>query len=86
MANALALIKLLLALGPDIIAFIQKLEGIFPESGKGAEKLALLKEYLAAIWDTAGSAIPVFETVWPKIASVVGAIVGLFNKTGIFKK
>lgn len=86
MANALALIKLLLSLGPDLIAFIQKLEGIFPESGKGAEKLELLKEYLSAIWDTAGSAIPVFETVWPEIARIVGAIVGLFNKIGFFKK
>jgi hypothetical protein len=86
MANAIALIKLLISLGPDIIKFIRSIEELFPEQGKGAEKLAILRGYLEAAWQGFGTAVPAFEEFWPRLKTVIDAIVSTFNAIGIFKK
>lgn len=86
MTQAIALIKLILALLPAIIDAVRAVEAALPASGQGAQKLALIRETLAAGWSVAGDAVTSFESVWPAIERTVGAIVGLFNRTGQFNK
>jgi hypothetical protein len=86
MANAIALIKLLISLGPDIMKFIKAIEEMMPDSGKGSEKLAVLRGYLEAVWEGFGTGLPAFEEFWPKLNAVVTAVVATFNSIGWFKK
>ena len=86
MSNAIALIKLLISLGPDIMKFMKAIEEMLPESGKGAEKLAILRGYLEGAWQGFGTALPAFEEFWPKLNTVISAMVSTFNAIGWFKK
>jgi hypothetical protein len=84
MAQIFALIKLLIAIGPGIIAMIVELEKLFPESGQGSVKLALIKAYVQKAFDFAGTALPSFEGIWPKIAEIISVAVSIFNSSGLF--
>lgn len=86
MTQALAIIKLVLALLPSIIEAVRAIETALPASGQGAQKLALVRETLAAGFSVAGDAVTSFESVWPAIEKTVSAVVGLFNRTGQFSK
>ena len=86
MIQALATIKLILALLPSIIEAVRAIEAALPSGGQGAQKLALVRETLAAGFSVAGDAVTSFESVWPAIERTVGAVVGLFNRTGQFNK
>ena len=70
MQNLIAVLKLL----PLIIEALKALEAAVPLPGKGAEKLAALKEILIKTDSTVSA-------LWPTIEQVVGVLVGLFNKT-----
>lgn len=85
MANIIAIAKLILALGPAIINFMMELEKLFPENGKGQEKLAMLKAYVEGLWGTLGTAIPGFEEVWPKLEKIISFVKSV-GKGTIFKK
>jgi hypothetical protein len=86
MTNAIAIIKLILQLLPAVIEAVRAIEAALPASGQGAQKLALIRETLAAGWSVASDAVASFETVWPALEKTVGAVVGLFNRTGQFSK
>lgn len=86
MANAIALIKLLISLGPDIIKFMKAIEEMMPESGNGSAKLAVLRGYLEAAWKGFDTVLPAFEEFWPKMQNIIAAVVCVFNSVGIFKK
>lgn len=86
MANAIALIKLLISLGPDIMKFMRSIEDMLPEAGQGAAKLSLIRGYMEAVWQGFGTVLPTFEEFWPKMQSVINAVVVIFNSIGIFKK
>ena len=66
---------MILNLIPAIIKAILAIEAAVPVGGKGAEKLEAIRETL----EIADSNVAV---LWPKIQSVVGVFVKLFNKTG----
>ena len=85
MSNAIAIIKLVLSLLPVIIEAVKAIEAALPQGGQGAQKLALIRETLAAGWSVGSDAVASFDAVWPALERVVGAVVGLFNKTGAFK-
>jgi hypothetical protein len=84
MDKIIALIKLLIAIGPGVIALVVEMEKLFPESGQGAVKLAIVKAYVQKAFDFVGGALPTFESVWPKIAEGIALIVSLLNGAGIF--
>ena len=86
MTQAIAIIKLILALLPSIIEAVKAIEAALPASGQGAQKLALIRETLAAGFGVVGDAVTSFESVWPALEKTVGAVVGLFNRTGQFNK
>jgi hypothetical protein len=75
MEKLLTILKLL----PAIIAAIKAIEEAIPAAGKGSEKLEAVREII----ETVDGAV---VTLWPQIAAVVGVLVGLFNKTGVFAK
>lgn len=59
---------------PYIIDLVRKIEEILPETGRGAEKLALLRNLLTAGYAGVSEA-------WPAIESVVAIVVEFFNRT-----
>lgn len=69
----------ILQLLPALIDALRAIESIWPEAGKGAEKLAMLKELMEKIY-------PAINDVWPAIENTIAILVALFNKNGIFKK
>lgn len=82
----LELLKIALALIPQILAIIRSLEEALPTPGNGAGKLAALKALLAAAYDAIADAKPNFESLWPIIEKIVAAAVGFYNSVGIFRK
>jgi len=74
----IAIVKIVLELLPAIIAAIKAIEELLPESNKGAEKLALVREIITSTGDEASKN-------WPLIESTINKLVGFFNKLGIFK-
>jgi hypothetical protein len=75
MDKLLIILKLL----PAIVTAIKAIEEAVPGAGKGAEKLAAVREIVETV-DAAAAAL------WPQIAAVVSVLVGLMNKTGVFGK
>ncbi len=69
---------IILQLIPALIAAMRAIEEAIPGTGKGEEKLAAIRGILEAV-DSGAS------KYWPQIQSVIGVLVGLFNKTGAFK-
>lgn len=86
MANFLVTVKLVLSLLPLILDAVKAVEAALPQSGQGAQKLALVRTTLQAAFDVAGDAVTSFEQIWPALEKTIGAVVGLFNSAGIFKK
>jgi hypothetical protein len=70
---------LVVQLIPALISLIKAIEEALPIAGIGAEKLAAIRAIIEATYDGA-------KAIWPTIETVIGIIVGLFNKTGIFAK
>jgi hypothetical protein len=71
-------ILMALALIPKVIELVIAVENIFPVSGAGKDKLALIKEFVMAAYDGA-------LEIWPIIERAVNATVAFCNALGIFK-
>ena len=69
---------MLLQIIPSLLSIITAVEETVPEAGKGAEKLALIKEMMNAIYDGLGD-------IWPAVENLVTVIVAFLNKIGVFK-
>ena len=76
--NWIAIVKIILSLLPSIIEAIKAIEAALPESGKGVEKLSLIRTIIESVNSEAAG-------VWPYIEKTIGAIVVFFNSTGVFK-
>jgi hypothetical protein len=83
--NFLAIMQLITQLLPIIHSTVDQVETIFPQSGKGAEKLALVKNVVETAIDVsdigqamaqAGRDAP-SATVWPIVSGVIGSIVAM---------
>jgi hypothetical protein len=85
--NFLALMQLANSLLPLIHSTVEQVETIFPQSGKGAEKLSLVKGVVEKAIDLsdigmamAGAGHPApSTTVWPVVAGMIGSIVSMKN-------
>lgn len=77
--NAINIAMVVLKLLPSLIDAIRAVEAAIPDAGKGADKLAAIKEILASSLDN-------FDKYWPAISSAINTLVGLFNKVGAFAK
>mgnify|MGYP000896904074 CR=1 FL=1 len=77
--NWITQLTTILNLLPAIITAIKAIEEAIPGQGKGEQKLAAVREILEAVSSQAGA-------LWPQIQTVIGILVGLFNRTGVFQK
>lgn len=73
MSNVLAVLQLI----PVLIQTIKAIEEAIPGSGQGKAKLEAVIQIMQSVND-AVKALP--------LESIIGALVNLFNATGVFKK
>ncbi len=78
--------RTILGLLPVIIGTIKSLEEAIPGTGKGEQKLAMIRAALEAAHEAAEDATDSFESIWPGIAATVAKIVATFNALGGFRK
>ncbi len=64
---------------PTIIAIIRTVEDAIPGKGQGEAKLAAVREMLEL-------ADMGFQDALPTVDKLIGILVALFNKAGIFRK
>lgn len=84
--NFITTAKTIISLLPAIIDAVKAIESALPQSGMGAQKLALIRATLQSAYGIAKDVTGTFDQIWPAIESTVGAVVGLFNKIGVFNK
>lgn len=82
----LEILKLLLSLGPSLIAFVRALEEALPAGGQGAAKLAAVRGFAESAFASAQDVTGSFEQAWPALQSAVDVLVSFFNTAGVFKK
>lgn len=70
---------IILNLLPALITAMRAIEEAIPGHGKGEEKLSAVRAILEATNADIGA-------LWPTIQTVIGVLVALFNKTGVFAK
>ena len=81
--NFIETVKLAVSMLPTIVDAVNTVEKLFPEGGKGAAKLEMVKGMLMAANEHAQSQIANFESFWPMISKLIASIVAL---TKIVKK
>ena len=75
MKNLLAILQII----PALIAVVRAVENAIPESGKGKDKLAMVRQMLEVSY--AGIA-----ELWPALEKVIGVMVSTFNQLKVFSK
>jgi hypothetical protein len=78
--------RLIVSLMPILVAAIKSAEELFPQSGAGVTKLALVRGVIESAYATATDAEATFEDVWPSIKRTIDSIVAAFNAAKVFKK
>jgi len=86
MANFLNIVRVVLALLPLLIDAVKAVEAAMPQAGQGQAKLSIIRSTLEAAFNVANDVSVTFGQVWPALEKTVGAVVGAFNTTGVFKK
>lgn len=81
----LQIVRTVLALLPLIIQAVQAIEAALPDGGQGEAKLAALRRILEGAYGVAADSATAFEQLWPALSATIGAVVGLFNTSGLFK-
>lgn len=79
-------VKLIAQILPLIIEIIKAVESQVPESGKGQEKLTLVRELLQVAYDQGEEIGSSFDEIWPTLKKVIDSVVAAFNRLGIFTK
>lgn len=69
----------ILQIVPALIGVVKSIEEAFSESGKGTEKLTMVREIMEASYEEVNE-------LWPTIEKVVASIVSFANTIGAFKK
>ena len=73
-ANVKVMVKLL----PSVIEAIDTVEKLFPDGGKGEQKLELVKNMLKGANDNAKTVLD-FEALWPLLSITIASIVKSMN-------
>lgn len=82
----LSVVRTIVALMPVLIQAIRAAEEAIPGSGKGEQKLVMIRGVLEAAYSAASDAENTFDEIWPAIQKAVGSIVSALNAAGVFKK
>lgn len=86
MNKAIEIFKALSALLPIALQLIRQIEEAVPESGRGAEKLAAVREVLSRVFASVSGVTVTFEQLWPTLQALINSAVAAFNALGTFKK
>lgn len=86
MTNFLVIVRVVLGLLPLLIDAVKAVEAAMPQAGQGQAKLTIVRTALEAAFSIASDVSVTFAQVWPALERTVGAVVGAFNTTGVFKK
>ena len=78
--NFIDTVKLVVSFLPTIVDAINTVEKLFPEGGKGAAKLEMVKGILVAANEQAANQIENFEKFWPMISKVIAGVVAFKKK------
>jgi hypothetical protein len=78
--NFFETVKTIVAMLPMVIEAVNTVEKLFPEGGKGAAKLEMVKSMLVAANDHAKK-VDDFEAFWPVISKTIAGVVA-FMKVG----
>ena len=81
----LSIIRTIVALLPMLIEAIKAAEEAIPGSGKGEQKLVLVRGLLQAAYETATDVDGTFEEVWPAISKTISTVVASLKAAGLFK-
>lgn len=78
-------LKLVAALWPVAKTLLETAESAFG-GGKGAEKLAYVKNMLQGAYDALDQGYAAFESVWPALQKLIALTVSTYNALGKFRK
>ena len=73
-------------LGTTVVEIVKLIEETIPDDGAGKEKLAAFDLMLKAALEKADDIDESFDRLQPVAHDIVGAVVTLFNATGLFKR
>lgn len=82
----LQMIQLVLSLFPLLVKTIEAIEEAIPGSGKGEQKLAMVRGAIESTYIVASDALVPFKDLWPMLEAVINTIVTGMNAAGTFKK
>ena len=83
--NFLTYLKWVKRLWGMVVAMVKLIEETIPDDGAGYAKLAAFDQMLKAAIEKADDIDESFEKLQPVSHDIVGAVVALYNATGIFK-
>lgn len=86
MLKLLSILSLVAKLVPALIEAINAIEAALPRSGMGAAKLEAVLAIVRGVFETIKDVGVSFDDVRPALERAIGALVGLFNSSGLFKK
>lgn len=86
MTRAIEALRALSALLPLILQLVRELEQAIPDTGRGGEKLAQIREILQRVFATLTGLTVTFDQIWPTVQALIAGIVAAFNATGVFRK
>jgi hypothetical protein len=69
-----------------VVEIVKLIEETIPDDGAGKQKLAAFDVMLKAALEKADDIDESFEKLQPVAHDIVGAVVTLFNATGLFKR
>lgn len=77
--------RLLYELFPVAIGLVKTLEAELPLPGKGAEKLATIRQFLEGTFTAAGAVGTTFDQIWPALQTLIANYVAMMNAAGVFR-
>lgn len=86
MTRFILILRLLAEITPALITAIKAVEQAMPESGRGREKLELVRVIVEQAYTELIEVTLNFTEVWPHIQRLIATIVAAYNSTGVFKK
>lgn len=82
----LTILRTIVSLMPVLIQAIKAAEEAIPGSGKGEQKLAMIRGVLEAGYSAATDAEATFDEIWPAVQKAVSSIVTALNAANVFKR
>ena len=84
--NILTYLSWVRKLWNTVVEIVKLIEETIPDDGAGNEKLAAFDVMLKAALEKADDIDESFDKLRPVAHDIVGAVVTLFNATGVFKR